>query len=71
MRSMKSHTHFCSVFRSTAPPLPPTAEHLGASHGYIYLQKIQHPEQVLWLALVGEEAVLLYHVSHMEDDLHA
>ena len=45
----------------------------GATWGlpWINLQKIEHPEQMLWLALLGVQATFPEHQPHLQDDLNA
>jgi len=52
--------------------LPPAANG-GAPCGLarVDLQKIERPKQVLWTALLGEEATPLHGGPHMEDDANA
>ncbi len=70
MRSMKSHTHFHRVFGSMAPFNPPTQ---WSNQGLLLdnTSNIECPEQMLWLALLMEQAIFPDHRPHLQEDIDA
>ncbi len=50
--------------------LRPTNSEASGALPWIYLQEIECPKQMLWLALLGAQAALLQHIPHYIDNLH-